>query len=422
MASQDCAAARVRRPGAGWIALLLALASLTLFLVGIDQPRTPMFDETHYLPAARAILSHSGPVNLEHPLFAKTLIAAGIALFGDNSLGWRIPSAVMGAVAVTAVYWVALSLYGSVRLASASALLVLLNQMHFIQSRIAMLDVTMAAFLLLGLALLMQGHVGGRRSAVWSLLAGASLGLAVGAKWTAIPYVALFLAGDAIAGWRAVGWRLKHLAYEVLPRISLAGLLSLLVYFTTFAPAFFYVSEPMTLARLVSFQFEMFALQSQALAPHAYQSVWWQWPLMLRPIWYLFEEIEGNYRAVLMIGNPVIFWGGLPALLACAVGSMKTRRPVLLIGPGLYLFSLAIWIVIPKTIGFFYYYYLSGFFLCLTLVAAIDLFSGSGGRWALPAFVAASAALFVYFYPVLSALPLPTDDSWNRWIWFESWR
>jgi dolichyl-phosphate-mannose-protein mannosyltransferase len=33
----------------------------------------------------------------------------------------------------------------------------------------------------------------------------------------------------------------------------------------------------------------MYALQTQVLKQHTYQSDWWSWPLMIRPIWYFYE-------------------------------------------------------------------------------------------------------------------------------------
>ena len=95
------------------------------------------------------------------------------------------------------------------------------------------------------------------------------------------------------------------------------GVASIATYFATFAPAFFYQSNPMTLARLIPFQCEMLALQTQVLTPHNYQSSWWSWPLMLRPIWYFYEPDQGAMRGVLLIGNPVIMWTGLIAVAAC---------------------------------------------------------------------------------------------------------
>lgn len=82
------------------VTILLALAAQALFSARLGTPSTLMFDEIHYVPAARAILALSHPLNTEHPLLGKTLIALGIALFGDNAIGWRALSTVAGTATV----------------------------------------------------------------------------------------------------------------------------------------------------------------------------------------------------------------------------------------------------------------------------------------------------------------------------------
>jgi len=99
----------------------------------------------------------------------------------------------------------------------------------------------------------------------------------------------------------------------------------------------------------------MLHAQSGHMQAHPYQSDWWQWPLMLRPMWYLFEKVNGRYEAVLLIGNPAIYWGGLIIAAVAASGWLRRRSVQLQAALGIYVFSLAVWILIPKQIGFFYY-------------------------------------------------------------------
>jgi len=52
-------------------AALLAVLSQALFCFRLTVPTKVMFDEVHYVPAARQLIALSGPVNIEHPLLAK---------------------------------------------------------------------------------------------------------------------------------------------------------------------------------------------------------------------------------------------------------------------------------------------------------------------------------------------------------------
>ena len=82
------------------LGLTLGFALLCLWRLWL--PGGPYFDEIHYLPAARELLTGFDYRNPEHPPLGKEIIAAGIALFGDNAWGWRIFSALAGALALFA--------------------------------------------------------------------------------------------------------------------------------------------------------------------------------------------------------------------------------------------------------------------------------------------------------------------------------
>jgi len=402
------------------VAGLLALGSFVLFALNIARPAAPYFDETHYLPAARALLEGSGPVNIEHPLFAKTMIAAGMLLFGDDSLGWRLPSALFAAIAVAALFWVALLLLRDLWAATFAALLLVFNQTHFIQARIAMLEMPMTALILLGAGCLLQAREAGPGARRWEYLGAMALGLAIGAKWLAAPYAALFLGAAGWAKSRAREHDMAFVARHVIADVGKLGLVMLAAYFVTFWPAFLYTRSLLTLDQLIGFQSEMLRTQSGHMAPNPYQSAWWTWPLMLRPIWYLFAKTANSYQAVLLIGNPMVYWGGLAVVLACASGWMKQRTQQLNAMAGLWAFSIGIWALIPKKIGFFYYYNLSAVVLCLVIAAFFASWGARGVR-ILACVTALAAAMFAYFYPIISAQPLPTDETWTRWVWMKSW-
>ena len=167
----------------------------------------------------------------------------------------------------------------------------------------------------------------------------------------------------------------------------------------------------------------MYAEQTQILPHHPYQSSWWTWPFDVRPIWYLYERADGAQRGVLLVGNPAIFWGGLVAVAACLYGWWRSRSPTLLAAAGLWIGSYLIWAIIPKSLGFFYYYYLPSVLLCVPLAVALDYFrrGPKGDRpwdeWTL----VLALGLFVLFYPVLSAAPLSGPGAFRFWTWFPTW-
>ena len=160
-----------------------------MLLIGIDTPDHPYFDETHYVPAARQLLQTHFAIptlNLEHPPLAKELMALSIWLFGDNPFGWRTMSALFGALALTGIYLCGRALFDDRHTALWATVIAGLNQMLFVQARIAMLDIFALAFVLWGLAAFMMSFR--EQVPTRALLDGAGLcfGLATACKWSGI--------------------------------------------------------------------------------------------------------------------------------------------------------------------------------------------------------------------------------------------
>lgn len=178
---------RDRDPRA-WSALI-ALVFLALAFWGLAIPGHPYFDETHYVPAARKLLALT-PANREHPLFAKEVFAASIALFGDHPLAWRVPSVLAGGLGLFAFGRLVWHLSHR-RAASLFAMLLLAsNFTWFVQSRIAMLDIFAAGLALVGLWQF-AAALDGNRKRIRLIAAGVAMGLAMASKWSAVPIAVL---------------------------------------------------------------------------------------------------------------------------------------------------------------------------------------------------------------------------------------
>ncbi|WP_294303059.1 phospholipid carrier-dependent glycosyltransferase [uncultured Sphingomonas sp.] len=397
--------------------LLIGIAAQLLFSIGVTRPSKLVFDEVHYVPAARVLSARERPTNTEHPLLGKTIIATGIELFGDRPLGWRTMSTLAGTATVLGVFAILFLLFGSVATASYGALFAAVNMTLYVHARIAMLEPFLGAFVTLGIAALLWAMKAPREKVTQRWLLGAVLlGLATGVKWTAAPYVAFaglaFLAirDKMPQAWPGLG-RGKALA--------LLGGASVATYLATFWPAFQYREGALTLSRLIPFQREMYAQQTQVLSPHPYQSNWISWPFDARPIWYLYEPVDGAVRGILYLGNPAVMWGGLVAVAWLAWHWFQTGSRVAGGVALLWAGSLAIWAIIPKSLGFYYYYHLSGVFVCIAIAASFHMAGQPRARWW---FAVIAVALFLYFYPIVSAMALPNDQAFNRWMWFDSWR
>ena len=411
-----------------WTAAI-ALAFFALCLVRLTVPAKPYFDEVHYLPAARALLDLSNLPNPEHPPLGKELIALGIAVFGDVPLGWRIVPALMGALGLfagmRALWFASLSRFAAlafgVLLATAFPL--------FVHARIAMLDGIMASFVLIA-AWMCAGAFREHETARWRfVIAGAAIGCAMGAKWNAVPLAAVPGLAFLAVRVRSAGWGfltatrgLPVGGMSVIEAAVWLGALPLAVYALCYAPYAFLAEGAVEPAGLIDLHRRMLALQEQVVSPHTYQSVWYQWAANWRAIWYLYEPVDGVQRGVMLIGNPLTVLLGLPPLAWCAWAGIARRRWDALAVAALYAVSLGMWIVAPKPVQFYYHYLLPSVFLIAALSLALDALWRRGWRWVPLGVLAGSAAMFAFFWPILTAAPLDGPDAFTRWTWLDSWR
>lgn len=404
---------------------LIALLFAGLAFTNLGIPSKPYFDEVHYVPAARALL-HGLPANLEHPMLAKEAIALAIRIAGDHPLAWRLPSAIMGMVGLfafgRALWW------SSGRAVAAVAGMVLLASdfAWLIQSRIAMLDMVMAGWAMVALwmvarawALPPEAQPGARR---WRMaLGGLAMGLAMGAKWSVVP-VAVVMSGSVLA---ARLWRPKAPGLALTELLLWLVSLPLLTYWLTFMPGFFYAHDAIPAWDFVGWHRYMLGLQTSVVKHHPYQSVWSDWVINWRAIWYLYEPVDGAQRGIMLIGNPFTMLAGLVALGWCAWTGWTRRQALPLVLVALYAASLGLWVVGGKPVQFYYHYLLPGTFLMAALGLAVDALwdAGQRGRRGAIGILALSLGLFAWFYPIIAALPLHKGvESFADWMWLASWR
>ena len=180
-----------------------------------------IFDEAHYVPAARRMLKGEA-VNNEHPPLSKFLIILGIILFGDNPYGWRTLISLCGAVSVYLLGLLAYELTGSYKASILASILFGFDITSFNISSIAMLDAPALMFSLLGALLYLRGNL---------IPAGVALGLASLSKTSAPLVILAILFYDALrSGYRARSFR-ESLGnwLRTLERVGFVAALVLLV-------------------------------------------------------------------------------------------------------------------------------------------------------------------------------------------------
>jgi dolichyl-phosphate-mannose-protein mannosyltransferase len=404
------------------------------FSIGIDTPVKQNFDEFHYIPAAKAFLQLEINRNWEHPPLGKYLIAMGIATFGDNPTGWRAMSVVFGAFILALTFLLAFELFESRPLAIQTTLLTLFNHLLYVQSRIAMLDIFMLAFIWLGLLTFLRAWKGqGPRHLYFS---GIAFGFALACKWFSIvPW--LTVVGIASLFQLFKYWRLrfptprahdwfnqKH--FEGVRPITLVltlGVVPLLTYAATFLPFLFLAQQPYQLSDFWTIQTTMWDGQQRVIGAHPYASQWYDWIFLRRPMWYAFDREPTQpdiVRGVFMVGNPILMWLGVAAIVGSWFQWIKTRALSSFFIVTMYTAFYGAWIVIPRVVHFYYYYLPAGMMLSFALIDQIKRLPVRAQKWAPWLLIYACALAFIFFFPILSGMPIPAE-SFRRWMWFSSW-
>ncbi|MBD8506146.1 phospholipid carrier-dependent glycosyltransferase [Hoyosella sp. G463] len=430
----------------GWmVALFLAvLAAITRF-ARLGTPTDggmPVFDEKHYVTQAWQMLRggwvEENPAYglVVHPPLGKQLIALGEAMLGYSALGWRFSAAAAGVVLVVLVTRIARRLARSTLVGAIAGLLVLVDGLTFVTSRMGMLDIFLVVLVVAAFGCLVidrddvrsrfarayeEGRIGasalGPRMGVrwWRFAAGVLLGLAVATKWSGLYFIAFFgvmsVALDLAARYR---YRVRRPLRGTLARDMAPALWALLVvpagvylgsYWAWFASetgvdrhavgrdvgtggAWSFLPDAVRSlwhnhANILEFHA---GLTNSAGHVHPWESKPWTWPMGLRPMLYYFvdgPEISGCgaascVRAVMLLGTPALWWAALPVIAWSAwriVAHRDGRHALVLTG---YLAGFLPWFVnLDRQMYYFYAAPMAPFLVMMVALTLGDLLRAS---------------------------------------------
>ena len=389
----------------------------------ISQLNSMYFDEIYHGRTGYELL-HAMPVyETTHPPLGKDFIMIGIAIFGMTGFGWRFSGTLFGVLLVPLAWCFARRLTRKTWVGAAAGALLALDFMRFAQSRIATIDIYGTFFILLGAycmlwycqSVLAKG-VGG--SLLPMALGGVAFGLGCASKWTGIyagAGLAVLYLGVLYARWRQRPpqfWREFRLAG--VGGILFYVLLPFVIYLAAYLPYLWY-DPGFDLNDWWNCQTYMYWYHSTLEATHPFESRWYTWLLDLRPVWYYQNThlAEGLKGSIAGLGGPVLWLAGLAAvqLLYWRQASGRGGRAcagVLI----LYATQLVPWMLVARC-TFLYHYFPSSMFCLAALALVLARMPERIGKPLAVGLCAASAALFIWFYPVLSALPVPE-------LWAES--
>jgi len=370
-----------------------------------------------------------------HPPLGRYLIAAGIVVFGDRALGWRIGSAIFGAAGIVLAYYLGLTLTRQRAVGVVTAALLLVDGLYFVYSRRGIVDIYGTVFMMAALLAFAHYLRSPPDRVRWPLiLTGVFIGLGIATKWNAA-YASALMA--AVVVWRLVrlartsrqdagpAARLGLRAHLIWVPVGLL-LIPLAEYAAVYIP---YVLTGHGVAEFFELQRRMFRLHLSANTAgtglaHPYASPWWKWPLALRPVWQgPSAVINGKLAQTYANGNPFLYWAFLPAILWVGLRWRRVRNPALIV---LAIGFFGQWLpwVFADRMTFIYHFLPAAPFGCVAVATAVvELYRARSGwrRTLAVEYVLLVAAAFAFFYPIYAFVPLDRHGLEIR-MWFQSWR
>lgn len=486
------------------------LVSLALRFWGLSRFNTLVFDEVYYARFASHYLKGE-LIFTGHPPLSTYIVAIGIWI--GERLGWegdgiknglaglwlspftyRWLNALTGSFMPLLVAAIAYQLSSRRSFALIAGLLMAADGLYLVESRYALNNVYLITFGLLGnlcFLLALRSQIVGWRW-IWLGLAGVGFGASFAIKWNGLGFLLgaylVWLAGWVLHGIGAIVPKLQapvpaspprrrsslplhHLTRLHLGHIAVCfALIPALTYYLSWIP---YVQLDGN-SSFWDLQLETLDYHERVggLTAHPYCSLWYTWPLMLRPIAYFYQTAHrfqdpppvigpptpANAGAVIYdvhaMGNPLLWWLSTAALILMLIllaqqvwqwsasryaaissgqisGQISDRPPA----PrptyshsyewiALYLVlnwaaNLLPWIEVTRCL-FLYHYMESLIFAVLSLALMVDrwLYSPFRQRQAFGITLIVLVILaFIFWMPLYLGLPLsPAELQIRRWL------
>ena len=444
-----------------WLFVLL-ICAFSLFLRSwhLGFPSESYFDEIYYGPAALDYIAGRADSNTVHPPLGKLQIAGGIlvlreinALYGHKLFSeqwqWRFASMICGSAMVLFTFLLGYRISrGKRALALLAAFLVAIDFMAVTMSRVCMLDMINSLWILVGIYCCwryLEACWNSGRRRLWAVLTSIALAAATACKWNGLfaaggCWLAMVFLRDA--SWAEMGQSARSFSWPEWkrafaaavkngwkPGCKLAVLMAAVtaaVYILSYLPLFMRMGWGTDAWREIwGYHTLMFSFRYDTKQfTHSYLSYFWEWPLVLRPIWFYFESGENHAKVngIISFGSVLFWWPVLIYMAESCFYGIKKRDAVRLFLVGLWLVQWLLWS--SSTTGGFIYYMLPAVPL-MALVGAVVIcdWCEIKADWMAAVYIGMLAVAFIVYWPFLSG-ETTTMAHFGRCFpgWLPRWR
>lgn len=444
----------------------------------LSFPSFVVFDETHFGLYATKYLSYQYYFDIHPPLgkmlFALSSWIGGVepgfdflihSAYGDfPQVAIRFLPALFGALLVPLVYLLMRELKFSRKIAFFAGFLVLFDNALVVQSRLVLLDTVLLFFILLSIYIFLLSNKTAIFSHSWylfSIISGFLLGCAISIKWIGLGALAVI--------WIYLIFReniFKKPRKYIFSEIIFFLIIPLLFYILVFtfhlillpnqcnencgavlseshldsenAVSYFNTPPEGNLVEkfLVENRRMVFSTFLGQGADHYYQSDWYSWPFMVRPIKYAFYDQNEKTSYLYFFGNPFVWWFSFLGIIGIFYIAFRNyfyrlskKASVLLSSDGtLFLIIGYLVFFIPFATIFrsvFLYHYLSSLLFSIMIFSVFIGIITSEVSVKMANLIYGAVLLivligFLFFAPLTYSLPLEESEFQMR-MWLSTW-
>lgn len=402
--------------------LLIGITSFLMRIIKHDFSDTgtmPVFDEKHYVSQAKEMLTNGGMEYnpnyglIVHPPLGKWLLSIGEMIFGYTPLGWRIMPIIAGVITVIATCIIIQKITKSYYFTILASILINIEGVSLIMSRIGMLDAFVEMFVaLIAMSATFYAYDEFNkkplRKSYWLFATGIFGGLMMSTKISGLYYMA-FCGITLVVATLIISKNIRDTLKSIIMGLFYFVVVPLSIFLMSYIPWFsnenavyrhagesgsFDLSDklPASLQNfyyyyhgILNFHTKLETAQSQF---HPYESKPWEWAIAVRPMQFLtqkdafgslFDDSGEKVSEIVLFANPFIWYLLLPISIISLLMVILRKDLRWLIVLGGMISGWVPWIIINERQMYLFYVTAIAPFLIIGIILLIENISNYTG-------------------------------------------
>lgn len=275
----------------------------------ISYLNSTYFDEVYFARTAYEHLHNLPVYEWTHPPLGKILMTIPMLFMGMTTFSYRLMGNLAGILMIPTIYIFAKMLFKKRKYAVLAAIIMAVDGMHFVQSRLGTADGFLVLFIILEYLFMYKYIISEDKplkKRLWCLFfSGLFMGLAIAVKWTgvfaAIGLALIFFFNMAIKIFVERKKWTRENTIIILSCIGFFVAIPAIIYILSYIP-YYKLGLIKNPKQFIECQKYMYDYHHNLVATHPYSSMWYTWPITQKSILYWYGTT--NMRKKYYSNNP----------------------------------------------------------------------------------------------------------------------